>query len=245
MKTHHTYLAVFAFLTFGTIACGNGDLLDVTRPLIVTTEPVNGETGVPVNRAILIGFDEDLDTSTVSTTNFSLEDSDQNSIAGNIDVDFDNRVAVFTPTENLDILTVYTATITTGIEDDADNNLAADASWSFTTGALQDNSAPTVLATGPADGEINVSRNVNLSISFSEPMNPVTLTTATVTIIDQNNNLMSGTLRYNVGANTLSFDPDHTLDANTDFTVSITTEAEDLSGNNLFNDFVWDFTTGS
>lgn len=245
MKTNYAYVAVLLFLTSGAIACGNGDTFDKTRPLIVVTEPVNGETGVPVNRAILISFDEDLDASSVSVTSFGLEDVEANSVAGSVSIDYDNHVAIFTPTDNLDRSTVYTATVTTGIEDDEGNSLKSDASWTFTTGSSSDNSVPVVTSTEPDDGDGSVSNDDSLSITFSEPMNPATLTTSYVTIIDENSNLVSGSLSYNVATDTLSFDPDDSLDASTIFTGTVTTDAEDLAGNNLANDYTWTFTTGA
>ncbi|MBA3016621.1 MAG: DUF3494 domain-containing protein [Desulfobacteraceae bacterium] len=50
-------------------------------------------------------------------------------------VTYVGTTATFNPTSNLAVSTVYTATITTGVKDLADNALAADKIWSFTTGA--------------------------------------------------------------------------------------------------------------
>jgi hypothetical protein len=76
--------------------------------------------------------------------------------------------------------------------------------------------------------------------TFSEAMDPLTITTATFTL-DQAGTPVSGTVIY-VGL-TANFTPDSDLDASTVYTATITSEAKDLAGNPLAVDKVWSFTT--
>jgi hypothetical protein len=87
--------------------------------------------------------------------------------------------AIFAPTGNLTALTAYTATVTTGFKDLAGNALAANKVWTFTTGAAADATAPTVLSTDPINTSTGVPVNKEPNATFSEAIDPATVTTAT------------------------------------------------------------------
>ena len=74
-------------------------------------------------------------------------------------------------------------------------------------------------------------------------MDPLSITNQTFTVTGPGATAVAGTVTY-VG-NTATFNPNADLAANTLFTATITTGAEDLAGNNLLADFVWTFTTGA
>ncbi|MBL0062983.1 MAG: Ig-like domain-containing protein [bacterium] len=50
--------------------------------------------------------------------------------------------------------------------------------WSFTTGSATDIVAPTVILTVPVNHAVGVLIGTNLSATFSEAMNPLTITTS-------------------------------------------------------------------
>src|SRR5438309_4496240 len=85
---------------------------------------------------------------TIGTATFNLKQG-TTAVAGA--VSYAGVTATFTPAGNLAPLTAYTATITTGARDLAGNALAANFVWTFTTGATADTTAPTVVATVPAN----------------------------------------------------------------------------------------------
>src|SRR5205085_8758866 len=88
--------------------------------------------------------------------------------------------ASFVPTSSLAEGTVYTATITTGAQDLAGNALPANYTWSFTTAGAgsPDVTPPTVFATRPATNAVQVPVNTTVAVTFSENMDPASLTTA-------------------------------------------------------------------
>ena len=94
-------------------------------------------------------------------------------------------VATFTPTLNLAPSTTFTATITTGAQDQEDpaNSLVAKYLWTFTTGAAPDTTIPTVTSTIPANEATAVSVDQVVSPTFSEPMNPATVNATTFTAV--------------------------------------------------------------
>jgi hypothetical protein len=106
-----------------------------------------------------------------------------------------------------------------------------------------DSTAPSVTATDPADGATGVARNRKFSASFSEAMDPATITAATVMVSAPGQVSVPGTVGY-VGT-TMTFTPAAPLAADTTYTVTITTGAKDAGGNPIAANFVAAFTTGA
>jgi hypothetical protein len=157
-------------------------------------------------------------------------------------VSYSGVTATLNPSSALTPNTLYTATITSGAEDLAGNALLLDYVWVFTTGAAQDTLRPTVSATVPANATLGVSIEGNLSATFSEAMDPLTINTTTFTL-DGGLTTVAGTVSYS--GVTATFNPSSALTANTLYTATITTGVKDLAGNALLLDYVWVFTTGA
>jgi hypothetical protein len=181
-----------------------------------------------------------MDPLTVTTATFMLTGPGLTPVLGT--VTYVGLIATFTPTSNLTPNTLYTATITTGARDLAGNALAANYTWTFTTGAVPDTTNPTVTFTDPANGATGVAINKKISATFSEGMDPLTVTNLTFTVAG-----VSGTVAYNAITKTATFTPTTPamLANNTTYTATITTGARDLAGNALANNYVWSFTTGA
>ena len=99
---------------------------DTTAPTVSSTSPANNATNVSVSGAITVTFSEEMDSSTITTSTFTV-----NNASGS--VTYSNKVATFTPSTSLNFSNTYTATITTGVKDTADNAMAANHTWTFTT----------------------------------------------------------------------------------------------------------------
>jgi len=99
-------------------------------PTVVATDPVNGATGVALNKVITATFSTTMDPTTINTTTFLLKQG-VNSITGT--VSYSGTTASFTPASPLLPGTVYTATITNAVKNTAGNAMAANYTWSFTT----------------------------------------------------------------------------------------------------------------
>ena len=113
-------------------------------------------------------------------------------------------------------------------------------SFNIDAGIKPDTTAPTVMLTVPADAATGVLTNSKITATFSEAMDPATISTATFTLMD-GVTPVSGTVAY-VGL-VATFTPTSYLAASTTYTAKITTAAEDLAGNALASDYVWSFTT--
>jgi hypothetical protein len=98
-----------------------------------------------------------------------------------------------------------------------------------------------VSSTIPASTEEGVTLNSKITATFSEAMDPLTLTTAFT--LKQGTTPVAGAVTY-VGV-TVTFTPDVDLAPNTVYTATITTGAQDLAGNALTANKVWSFRTGA
>src|SRR5439155_20678129 len=172
--------------------------------------------------------------------------------------------ATFPPAGTLAPNPTYTTPMPTGAKDLAGNALAANSVWGFTTGATPDTTAPTVSATVPANAATGVAINGKIAVTFSEAMDPSTITKATFTLKQGSNPRegededegdgrgrrddkagkkgAGGTVSY--AGVTAIFTPAGTLAPNTTYTATMTTGAKDLAGNALATNFNWSFTIG-
>lgn len=209
---------------------------DTTPPTVLSTTPANNAVDVPVNSVITVVFSEAMDPSTLTTSTISVKGGG-GPIAGT--VGFSSNSATFTPSANLDSATLYTARISTGAMDLAGNPLAADYTWPFTTGGAQDNIAPTVLSTVPSNNTTRVPFNTTISATFSEAMDPSTVTTDSFKVND-GTSFIAGTVAYS--GTTATFTPSAALGSGAVYTATIKTYAKDLAGNPLAVDYSWQFS---
>ena len=118
---------------------------------------------------------------------------------------------------------LFTATVTTGVTDLAGNALGADHVWTFTTGAAPDITPPTVVSTVPVNAATGVPINQAISASFSETMDPLTITTATVLLAGPGGSPIAGTVAYDPINFITTFTPSALLAGNTTYTATLTT----------------------
>ncbi|MEZ4398929.1 MAG: ice-binding family protein [Kofleriaceae bacterium] len=105
-------------------------------------------------------------------------------------------------------------------------------------------SPPTVVARSPADAATDVARNLSVSATFSEVMDPATLTAATFTLtVGAPAVPVAGTVIYR--DLTAVFWPTAHLPSGGTFTATITTGATSAAGVGLAAASSWTFTTGT
>jgi hypothetical protein len=233
-----------AFLLLGHLA-GCADQVvgwpgpDVTAPTVSATTPANDAIDVALNAPVSATFSEAMDPTTVSTDSFTVRDG-TTPVAGT--VVYAGVTAVFTPTQPLLLDTTYSAVVTTQAKDLAGNPLPHTYSWSFTTGAVIDATAPMILLTLPGDMDTDVVLNTAVSATFSEVMDPLSITATVFTLANAAGPVLGNVAQVDA---TATFVPDNLLTLNTLYTATVTTGASDLDGNTLTEDYVWTFTTGA
>lgn len=102
--------------------------------------------------------------------------------------------------------------------------------------------APTVASTSPAPSAIGVGVNSVILATFSEAMDPTTISSSSFTVA-QGSTSVSGIVTYS--GTVAAFAPNVALAVGTSYTATITTTAQAASGSALGANFVWAFTTGA
>jgi hypothetical protein len=179
---------------------------DQEPPTVASSRPGNGETRISPNAAPTVVFQEPLDPAFVDGTRVQLS-ADGTVLTAVTELIFGGTVLRITPA--LDLPTAAHCTITLlggpeGLHDLAGNPLAQDVQLTFTTSG--DGSLPqcTML---PSDGAVAVPVAARISILFSEPVDPTTVTAATVQLLDDQGAPQPGTLTLGRSNRVVAFQP--------------------------------------
>jgi len=235
LSGNYGYLYEYRFTT------GDKVTNDIVPPTVVSTVPSKGQTGVAVNRAIVVNFDEQIEPSTIDGNSFYLQKTnDTTKVVAT--VSYANGSATLKPASDLSPSTSYTATVTAMISDLAGNNMVADYQWTFTTGAANngDTTPPIVSLVKPAANAINVSITSVLSATFNEAISSATINSSSFTL-ETAGVAVNGVVAYN--GTTATFTPTSALALNTVYKATLTTAIKDLAGNALAANYSWSFTT--
>jgi hypothetical protein len=230
-----TLLSTIAILFIALISgCANDDFEETVGvcPVVESTNPIDGASGVPLNQIVTATFNEEINPATINSSSFIITAAGA-PVAGTVTLS--GAIATFTPTSLFTANTLYTARITTLAKDVAGNALQTDFVWTFTTGLL-----PIVFSTDPTPNATGVALNKVIRATFNMPMNPLTLSTTTFTV-KQGTTTLLGTISYS--GSTVSFTPSSQLEGNKVYTATITTGAKNVAGTALVSNYVWNFTT--
>ncbi|MEP7197082.1 MAG: Ig-like domain-containing protein [Saprospiraceae bacterium] len=216
---------VWTFTTIGLVA-----------PFVISTDPENNATDVPLNKIITATFSVPMDPTTVNNTHFIIRNG-VNTINGTVSLN--GAIATFTPASPLSANTIYTGTISSFVKDLAGTNLAQDYIWVFSTGQ---NIAPIVVSTSPTNNEINVLTNKIVTATFSVPMDPFSINTTSFSLRN-GSTIIPGVVSYS--GIVASFTPSIPLSPNTTYTGIILATVRNVIGTNMAADYIWSFTTAA
>ncbi|MEX2596238.1 MAG: ice-binding family protein [Salibacteraceae bacterium] len=206
-------------------------------PVVVTTDPADSALNVSLNKMIDITFNQKIDPQTITPQSIAVYG--QNKLEGALSYDAESFTVSFIPSSPLLSNTTYSGKVLTTIKDLNGNALQQDYAWTFSTSNIL---APMVTFTDPEDEEIDVVLNKVVTAKFSVPMDASTINDQTFTLVVGTANVV-GTVSYT--DTTASFTSTIEFLPNTTYTATIHSEASNLAGTNLQNDYVWEFTTGS
>ena len=217
--------------------CAKDDFQETTGvcPLVIATNPTDGELAVPLNQAITVTFNENMNPATITGSSFKVDGASP--LAGTIT--YSGATATFTPTGQLTANTTYIGRVTTAVKDLYGNALQEEYVWTFSTGLTL---SPVIIATDPDTDETGVALNKIVSANFNMPMDIATINSTTF-ILKQGTTNLSGAVTYS--GTTASFNPTNLLVANTVYTANITTDATNIAGEALTANYTWSFTTGT
>ena len=217
----------------------------VPAPTVTAVTPANASTGIAITTAVTATFSEAMNSSTITGSTFTLVPQGGSAVAATVSYNANGNVATLTPTSPLANGTIYTATITTGAMSSGGSALASSYSWTFTTVALP---APTVTSVTPANLTNGVAITSTAMATFSEAMNPATITGSTFTLVPQGGSAVAATVSYDISSMTATLTPSSPLSYNTIYTATITTgvtSSQNTNNTPLAANYSWMFTTAT
>jgi hypothetical protein len=220
----------------------------VTPPTVIATIPVNAATGVPINQIVSATFSTAMNPATINSTTFTLTGPGTTAVSGLVAYAAIGNTLTFTPAANLAPSTLFTATITTGAQNLAGTALATNYVWTFTTGTGMASTAPELVSTVPMNGATGVPLNQTVSATFTQAMNPLTITTATFQLTGPGGTAIAGTVTYDAINFIATFTPTAPLIANSSYIATVTSGVTNLTGTPLGTSGSanpWDFATGT
>lgn len=216
-----------------------GELIDVC-PKVENHMPEALDERVPLNSNITVIFNKEMKAESINENTFLVSDAN-GPIAGTIS--YANKTASFEPTVFFPELADITVEITTEVYDLYDFTIEEKYQWTFSTGNIEDILAPYVVQTIPGDGEQDVLITTIVASIFNEPLNSETIGSESLSLFNVDNGLtVDGTVSYSDMV--ITFTPDHDLDYETNYkAVILGGVIEDMNGNIMEDDEVWEFKT--
>ncbi len=208
----------------------------LNAPIVLSTVPLNNATNVSLNQVIEANFNMMMDASTINPVTFTVK-AGANVISGL--VTYNGTKASFSAFNALSPNTVYTVSLARGIRSSQGIALTNDYVWTFTTASL---TAPVVISTNPLNNAVDVLLNQVISVNFNMSMDPLSLNPSSF-IVKEGSNIVAGLVTTN--GSVATFSAFGYLKANTNYSVTITKDARNLSGISLAGDYNWSFTTKS
>ena len=218
---------------------------DLTAPTIVSHTPADEATGVAVNTVPYITFSEPLKASTVNSTNIKIKKySDDSTVSAVVSlVEGGTRVNIV-PDADLDFSEQYYFAVSTSVQDEAGNSLAAaldnttKADHEFTTAAdTADHTAPSIDSSSPADDATGIAVDVTLYILFSEPLDSNTVNSTNIKLYKYDDSVISAVVSLVEGGIRVNIDPVAMLDYSTQYYFVVSTGVTDEAGNALVDDW--------
>ncbi|XDD49362.1 Ig-like domain-containing protein [Leptospira sp. WS92.C1] len=233
-------------------------------PTVIRTRPADAGTSIPINANVIVTFSKVINKDSVTTN------TENTNCSGTISVSSDNFATcirmnsaptspsgendtsfLLDPVSFLTVNTQYQIRISETITDEDDNQLTAPVITSFTASASTDIIQPAIQYTFPTPFE-SVGANTSLLATFSERMNPNSLTvnttdttcTGSIQVSDTNFETCKIISLQPVFSNdfkTLVIKPTTPLLEGASVFMKITTDAKDVAGNEIAADHILNF----
>ena len=235
-------------------------------PFIETTSPSMGAFGVPPNTKVLLSFSESMDSASITSTNIKLYRVTNPFTASETLTEVSATLSLDTATKKLVTLTPSTA-LTQGnyrvkvlgaVKSESGISIGPPGSETqeffrldFDSSGTADTTGPSVNGTSlqmfydPGTSTItNVPTSHAIEIGMSESLDPSTANTQTVTLAAGTSSVTTK-VEYDSWGHGIWVTPTTATQANTTYTLSLTTGVKDLSGNALASAYTQQFTTGA
>lgn len=208
-------------------------------PRVVAVYPEPGSSGASPNTAVLVLFDRDISSDSISSASLTLRDGFGNPLEGSVAIE--GRVLRLEHWNWLAGLNL-TATVSGSVRDTGWRPLGSDYSWSFTTSNSV--TPPKVVFTVPEDGETDADPWRAIIAYFDRAMLASSINATSFLLQDELSNNISG-LVASYGYSTEFYpDPSGRLEPGVTYTATLTANVKGLDGQPLPSNYSWTFTTG-
>src|SRR5919107_6404414 len=154
---------------------------------------------------------------------------------------FSGTSALSSSLQNYDLADVNAQYVRVTVNGNSQNNWASISEIRIHGVSGPDTTAPTVVSTSPASGATGVGASANVVATFSEAMNPSSVTSSFV-LQTSGGTPVQATVSMGSGNTVATLNPTGDLTPGATYTAIISTAAEDVAGNNLAAPRTWSFT---
>ncbi|MGB7984257.1 MAG: Ig-like domain-containing protein [Terracidiphilus sp.] len=171
-----------------------------TSPLTVTSiSPANGSTGIPLNAQVIVMLSAPMDPTSVTQNSIQLLNG-ATPVAGTVNW-INAQELTFAPTSALAASTAYTVNVA-GFKD-ANGNAVVPFTSSFTTGTLSGTGGLSFTGSNIGWGATVTNPTQAIVMTFSQPLDPATVNSNTLQVMDtwNSNRGLPGTYTVGTGAN--------------------------------------------
>jgi hypothetical protein len=215
-------------------------LADTVPPFVVNVNPPDGSSSVATNASISVQFSQYMSPTSINGASLHLSGATGN-ISGKV-VGSGSSFS-FIPDGLLAPNTQHTLTIENTVSDIAGNHMASAFTSTFATQTGTDTYPAVITNVSPSNGTTGVPPTNPIVITFSESMNPITLSSGNCYINDNSSNAVPSTIGLSAGGTQVTITPIQPLFANASYSINITTGAQDVAGNSLASALSSSFTT--
>jgi hypothetical protein len=213
---------------------------DVSPPTVLLITPGQGLTGVPINTDLEVLFDEPIDATRLEQVELL---SGGSPLPVTRSLTNGNRTLILTPATLLAAATTHTLSVG-GVFDSAGNAMSGTTQAVFTTGHGVDFIAPTISTFVPANGTTGVPVTTSAEVTFSEPINPLSVFNNIVLRLTNTGVLVPVTLSFSADRRTIVLTPLAPLTPATQYTIAVINfSVRDLAGNVVATQATANFTT--
>lgn len=227
---------------------------DVTAPTISSLSPADGATDVAIDANLIITFSENVIDGGGSVI---IKKSSDNSIfesmtVASANITISNTTVTINPTSDMELEASYYVEIEASAFKDATDNtfvgITNNTTWDFAT-IGPDLTAPTAVTLIPADGTSQVPIDMDLTITFNEPIsdgggNLIIKKISDDAIVET---IAISSNQVTLSNSTATINPTNDFDNSTSFYIEIEQTAfKDAAGNfyaGIADNITWDFTT--
>ncbi len=223
-----------------------GSSTDTISPTVVTTNPQNDQSSVPISAPIVFQFSKPMDPATLTPQDFIITDEvTGNSVPGMVQVDPTGTIVSFVPQGFLGVGRTFSVELESWlITDSSGNNLTGSGTYfAFTASFAADSTGPQLLGSFPANAGTSVPLNAVIVLEFNKPLDVISVSNGLE--VQAAGQFIAGAIAVSGSNQRVTFTPMGGLAPNTSYTVTTTSQITDVGGLSLTDPGSFSFITGS